>query len=682
VQSARFTNREISWLEFNRRVLALADDQSLPVLERVKFLAIAGRNLDEFFQVRVALLNAEYDSPVDVIAPDGMNVEEQLGSIRERALEQVELEERILYGDLLPQLSDCGIQLVEWSDLDEEARAELDRTFFERIFPVLTPLAVDPTHPFPYVSNLSFNLAVMLADPSSGGARFARIKVPALLDRFQRLPGTCTFVPIESVIAAHLDKLFPGMEVRSHCPFRVTRDADLDLAEDDAEDMLVAIETSIERRRRLSDAVRLEVHASMSVEARELLLAELELDPEDLFVRSGLLDLGELWQLYSQIDRPELKDVPWPAQIPSAFASPSSEEPVDVFSVLRERDVLVQHPYESFDQSVLLFLEQAAADPDVLAIKHTLYRSSGPENPIGRTLIRAARSGKQVVTLVELKARFDEETNVEWARALEQAGVHVVYGVVGLKTHAKTILVIRREGETIRRYCHVGTGNYNPATARHYEDLGLLSARPELGEDLARLFNHLTGFSRPGAYDKLVCAPEGLRPTLLDWIREEIDAGDGEIVIKVNSLSDQRLIDALYEASQAGVEVDLIVRGICCLRPGVPGISDRIRVRSVLGRYLEHSRIYRFGSERRGRRYYIGSADLMPRNLDRRVEVVAPIEAPELQERIDEILQTLLEDDELSWELRDRRWERVRSRRGVRAQEELQRRARLRSQSA
>jgi polyphosphate kinase len=623
-------------------------------------------------------LNVAYDSPVAVVSPDGLSVEQQLDAIRSRTLEFAEIEQRILTKQLLPQLAERGIRLAHWYELGAAEREELARAFHERIFPVLTPLAVDPTHPFPYVSNLSFNLAVMLKDPATGSVRFARIKIPDLLDRFQRLVGTSTFVPIEQIIAAHLQRLFPGREIQSNCPFRVTRDADLDLREDDADDLLIAVESSLERRRRLSDAVRLEVHASMSQTARELLLDELE--PEALFVREDLLDLGALWQLYEQIDRPELKEPVWAPQTPPAFTSSTPDESVDVFSVLREGEVLVQHPYDSFDQSVLLFLEQAAADPDVLAIKHTLYRSSGPENPIGQTLIKAARAGKQVVTLVELKARFDEETNIEWARALEQAGVHVLYGLVGLKTHAKAILVIRREGDAIRRYCHVGTGNYNPATARQYEDIGLFSARPELGEDLGALFNHLTGFSRPDTYRKLICAPEALRSALLRWIREEIEAGDGRIVLKVNSLADARLIAALYEASSAGVEIDLIVRGICCLRPGVAGVSDRIRVRSVLGRYLEHSRIYRFGNERRGVRHYIGSADLMPRNLDRRVELLGPVEAPEQQERIDEILRVMLADDELAWELNDRRWQRVETVRGVRAQRELQRLARRRSQ--
>ena len=393
------------------------------------------------------------------------------------------------------------------------------------------------------------------------------------------------------------------------------------------------------------------------------------------------MDLGDLWQLYTDLDRPELKDLPWMPRKPRAFSAPGPDEKPDLFRALRDHDVLVQHPYESFDHSVLAFLEQAAADPDVLAIKHTLYRSSGPENPIGRTVTRAAQAGKQVVTLVELKARFDEATNVEWARALEQAGVHVVYGMPGLKTHAKLILVVRREGDSIRRYCHVGTGNYNPVTARLYEDVGLFSADPALGEDIGELFNHLTGFSRPDVYRKVIVAPSELRAAVVGWIREEIEAGDGRIRIKLNSLSDTGIIDALYEASQAGVEVDLVVRGICCLRPGVPGLSERIRVRSVLGRYLEHSRLFRFGSERRGHRYFLGSADLMPRNLDRRVELVVPVESPALRARIDEIFDTLLADDAHAWELRDRTWVRVPRQRGLAAQAELQHRARERARS-
>jgi len=670
----------MSWLDFNARVLALASDPDVPLLERVKFLAIASRNLDEFFQIRVALLNAQFDSQLGTLSADGMSVGHQLDEIRDRALELAEAEERILVGELLPELQEFGLRIARWSELDDGDRARLDDIFYESIFPVLTPLAVDPAHPFPYISNLSFNLAVMIRDDASDAAHFARVKIPDLFDRFQHLPGTSTFVPIEEVIASHLHDLFPGKQVLHHSPFRVTRDAGLDLHEDDADDLLVAVQSSLERQRRRSDAVRIEVHASMTHEVRDVLLTELQLGQDELYERQRLLDLGALGQIYEDFDFPEAKQVPWVPQLPKVLAGADGE--ADIFSVLRDRDVLVQHPYDAFDQSVLMFLEQAASDPEVLAIKQTLYRSSGPENPVGRTLIRAAIAGKQVVTVVELKARFDEATNVEWARTLERAGIHVLYGMVGLKTHAKVILVVRREGGSIRHYCHIGTGNYNPSTARHYEDIGLFSARRELGEDLVRLFNSLTGSSRLGTFSELVCAPEGLRDALLGWIREEIESGDGEIVLKVNSLADPLIIEALYEASEAGVEVDLVVRGICCLRAGVAGLSERIRVRSVLGRYLEHSRLYRFGSERRGRRYYIGSADLMPRNLDRRVEAMVPIDAPELQSRLDDILCAMLEDDKFSWLLDDTSWVRNPGGVGVGAQEALQQRSVLRLKSS
>jgi len=640
----RYLNRELSWLDFDRRVLALAEDSRQPLLERIKFLAITSRNLDEFFQVRVAGLHAQREAPVPVTSPDGRTPEQQLREIRTRALALTRAAQDVFAKQIAPALAEAGIQIASWSSLGGGDRDRLGAEFEARIFPVLTPLAVDPAHPFPYVSNLSFNVAVLARDPDDGSVRFARIKVPSLLDRFLALPGD-RWVPVEQVIGAHLEHLFPGMEILSWSPFRVTRDADLDLEEDEAEDLLAAIESGLQRRRRLSDAVRLEIDRSMSERALDLLLEELELGPDDVYVSDALLDLGSLWELYTRVGRPELRDEPWVPQPAPRVAKAEPGRRIDFFALLRERDVLVHFPYDSFETSVQEFLAQAADDPHVLAIKHTLYRSSGPENPIGRTLIRAAQNGKQVVTLVELKARFDEETNIEWARTLEQAGVHVVYGLVGLKTHAKVMLVVRSEPDGIRRYCHVGTGNYHPLTARLYEDLGVFSANEELGADLGDLFNHLTGFGRQQPYRKILVAPEALRPALLGRIREEMEAPDGRLVIKVNNLSDPALIDAFYAASQAGVEIDLIVRGICCLRPGVPGLSERIRVRSILGRFLEHSRVFRFGSETRGPRYFIGSADLMPRNLDKRVELAVPIEEPALAGRIEEMLQLLLADD-------------------------------------
>jgi polyphosphate kinase len=680
-EPSRYINRDLSWLDFDTRVLEMAEDRDRPLLERVKFLAIFARNLDEFFQVRVALLQAEHQSRIEIAQDGGVRTDEVLGAIRDRVVALIAREEALFAKSLRPELAAAGIRICDWSDLDETDRAHLSRVFDEQVFPVLTPLAVDPAHPFPYVSNLSFNLAVLVRDPGTGTQRFSRIKIPALLDRFVPMPDGERFVPIEQVISAFLDRLFPGMSVESHCEFRVTRDADLDIEEDEADDLLLAIESSLRRRRHSSDAVRLEVDAGMALETRALLLAELELESADLYVREGALDLGALWQLY-RLDRPALKDRVWIPRVDPQFAGPTSDLSAgDVFARLRRGDVLVHHPYDSFERSVQMFLAQAAADPNVLAIKHTIYRTSGSENPIGSTLIRAAAAGKQVVTLVELQARFDEQVNIEWARRLEEAGVHVVYGLVGLKTHAKIALVVRQEEDGIRRYCHVGTGNYNPVTASSYEDVGLFSADPELGADLSELFNHMTGFSHERTYRKLLVAPVGLRASLLEMIRREAESGAGRIVIKVNNLQDPEIIDALYEASAAGTEIDLIVRAICGLRPGVPLLSERIRVRSVLGRFLEHSRIFRFGQRATQTRWYIGSADLMPRKLDRRVEVLAPVDAPALQARLDQILELLLADDTGVWELHDRTWQRVPTVRGRSAQSELQALAQERTRS-
>jgi len=536
----------------------------------------------------------------------------------------------------------------------------------------LTPLAVDPAHPFPYISHLSLNLAVMVSDPSLGQMRFARVKVPPLLPRFVALPGAGRFIALEQVIALHLDALFPGMQVVSQHPFRVTRDADLDLVDDEASDLLAAIQNELRRQQRKASVVRLEVDVAMSEEVLGLLMRELDLERSDVYPVAGLLDLSDLWAIYA-LERPDLKDEAWTPMTQARLQGVDNQS-ADFFKVLSEGDVLVHHPYDSFSTSAEAFIDQAAQDPHVLAIKQTLYRTSGPVSPIVRALIRAAESGKQVVALVELKARGDEQANIAWAQALEQVGVHVVYGVVGLKTHAKVTLVVRSEPSGIRRYVHVGTGNYNPKTAQIYEDVGLLSADPELGGDVSELFNFLTGYSRQRRFGRPMVAPVGLRSGIIRLIRREADRpGRGRIIIKVNSLVDTDVVEALYDASQAGVDIDLIVRGPCSLRPGVAGLSERIRVRSLVGRFLEHSRILRFGPDGAEAQYFIGSADLMPRNLDRRVEAMVPVDEPRLQAQLGEILTTVLEDDVLAWELQaDGTWVKVPTRNGINAQRAFQ----------
>ena len=650
-------------------MLALAEDASLPLLERLKFVAIFANNLDEFFQVRVSGLQEQVEAGVVKRSPDGRTPAEQLEGIRERAQELSTRAADVFATELVPALEKERIRIVRSIEaLDRADLAFLEQEFDERIFPVLTPLSVDPAHPFPYISNLSLNLAAMVRDPMTGVRRFARVKVPPLLPRFVPLPDGERFVPLETVIAAHLDRLFPGMELVGHHTFRLTRDADLEVEEDEAEDLLEAIQSVLRRRRRGANPVRLEVDEAMSHEVLELLRRELDLEEEEVVVTPGLLDLSALWSLVA-LDRPELKHEPWVPVTQPRLAD--GEAAPDLFEVLRAGDVLVHHPYDSFSSSVEAFVEQAARDPAVLAIKQTMYRTSTQESPIIRALIRAAELGKQVVALVELKARFDEEANITYARELEQAGVHVVHGVVGLKTHAKISLVVRREAAGVRRYAHVGTGNYNPVTARLYEDMGLLTADPEIGADLTDLFNLLTGYSRQREYRRLLVAPEYLRPEMLELIRGQAREG-GRIVLKMNALVDPDMVDALYEASQAGAEIDLIVRGICCLRPGIPGLSERITVRSLVGRYLEHSRIFRFG-ERAEATHYIGSADLMQRNLDRRVEALVPVADPSLAARLDEVLDVLMQDDMLSWTLgADGTWTKVRGERGIDAQQRLQ----------
>jgi len=677
---SRYLNRELSWLDFNTRVLALAEDRALPLLERAKFLAIFSRNLDEFFQVRVAGLKEQVGAGVGSRTADGSTPQEQLRAIRNRVDELVQRHGRCFTDDVAVALERERVRFVDWSSLSDEDRAQLTEVFESRIYPVLTPLAVDPAHPFPYISNLSLNLAVVVADSDTGASHVARVKVPALLQRFVPLRDGERFVPLEQLIAAQLHMLFPGMRVVSHHVFRLTRNADFDLEGDEAEDLLEAVQSVLQRRRRSPLAVRLEVDRTMSPGVLDLLVRELELEPDDVYTVDAPLDLGGLWDI-TRIDRRDLAAEPWaPVTQPALAASP--EGPPDLFRVLRTQHVLVQHPYDSFETSVEAFIEQAAADPQVLAIKQTLYRTSGPVSPIIRSLTRAAEAGKQVVALIELTARFDEQANITWAQLLEDAGVHVVYGMVGFKTHAKVTLVVRQEETGIRRYCHVGTGNYNPDTARIYEDIGLLTCDEQLGADLSELFNLLTGYSRQRRYRKLLVAPTTLRSALLELIGEQSRPG-GRIAIKVNSLVDPEMVDALYAASQAGAEIDLVVRGICCLRPGVSGLSESIRVRSIVGRYLEHSRIYRFGHPGDGALHYLGSADLMTRNLDRRVEAVVPVQSPQLCARLDEILDVNLRDDLLAWELHgDGRWTKVPATEGINTQVRLQQLAQARAQAA
>ncbi len=654
----RFINRELSWLEFNSRVLAQAEDARLPLLERVKFVAIHASNLDEFFQVRVAGLKGQVAAGITRPTHDGLSPRAQLSSIRDAVDAQLDRVAALWRDELLPSLADAGICITAWDDLDVDDRKYLADEFENRIFPILTPLAVDLGRPFPFISNLSLNLGVILRGVDRTLHLFARVKVPNLLDRFLVLPDGERLVPVEQVIAAHLDQLFPGMETVDHVVFRVIRNADLAIDEGEAEDLLEAVEMEL-RRRRFRSVVRLEVEGDIAPEARDLLLDELDIEPDDVSVSEIPLDLVELWELYA-LDRPDLKEPEWaPVTAPELRGG---DDAVDMFAVVGERDVLVHHPYTSFSTSVQEFIRQAAHDQRVLALKLTLYRTDG-DSPIVESLIHAAEQGKQVAVVVELKARFDEEANIGWARRLERAGVHVAYGLLGLKVHTKTCLVVRDEPAGIRRYCHIGTGNYNSKTARLYEDIGLLTADREIGRDVGHLFNFLTGYGSEVDYEHLLVAPHGLRSGLRALIEGETALGpDGRIVLKMNSLVDAELIDALYGASQAGVPIDLIVRGICCLRPGVPQLSETIRVRSLIGRYLEHSRVYMFanGRDRDEPTYLIGSGDWMPRNLDGRIEALCPVLDPDLQARLDHILTTCLADDQLAWELDpDSTWTRV-----------------------
>ena len=661
-----YFNRELSWLEFNHRVLHEAIDPRTPLLERLKFMAIFSSNLDEYFMVRVAALIDQDEARVRKLSADGRTPGEQLEAISQRLRPMVAQQHQHFEQVLRPQLGSHGIFILDYVDLNQEQRTYVHQYYEEQIFPVLTPLAVDPGHPFPLISNLSLNLAVVVKDPDTDEELFARVKVPKILPRFLDLPenlrqwmddrpGIWTGVPLEQVIAHNLESLFPGMNIQEYHPFRITRNADLALEEDEAEDLLQTIEQELRKRHIGRSAVRMEIQPSMPEAVRKMLMEELELSDRDIYEIDGLLGLGNLMSLTS-LPLPDLKDESWTPMIPPRLRrmmESSNEDGEDIFSVIRNGDLLLHHPYYSFSATVQEFITQAAHDPQVLAIKMTLYRTSG-DSPIVQALIAAAENGKQVAVLVELKARFDEENNINWAKKLEQAGVHVVYGLVGLKTHTKVVLVVRREASCIRRYVHIGTGNYNPKTARLYTDLGILSCREELGADLTDLFNYLTGYSRQRSYRKLLVSPVNARDRFIALIRREIDhcqAGKtGRIVAKMNSLVDSAIIAALYEASQAGVEIDLIIRGMCCLRPGLEGVSENIRVISIIGRFLEHSRVFYFqnGGEEE---VYIGSADWMPRNLDRRVEAITPVEDPDISKDLQEILGIMLADNRQAWEL-------------------------------
>jgi polyphosphate kinase len=654
----RFLDREASWLHFNQRVLELAEDESQPLLERTRFLAIFASNLDEFFMVRVAGLKRRIAAGVAVRAASGHLPREVLESIWERASTLMSRHATVFRDHIVPALEREGIQLVRWEDLERDEQKHCKRLFKERIFPVLTPLAVDPAHPFPYISGLSLNLAVIVRHPKTGKEHFARVKVPPIFDRFVPV-GNQRFVPLEDVIREHLKRLFPGMEVLQVHTFRVTRNEDLEVEEDDAENLLAALEKEL-LRRKFGPPVRLEVEETMDPRVLDLLVSELGVSKGEVFTVPGPLDLRGLHDI-ADLDREELK---YPAFVPSThhqLAPVESASPVDVFKAAKRGDVLLHHPYDSFATSVQRFIEQAAADPHVLAIKQTLYRTSG-DSPIIDALIDAAEAGKQVLVIVEIKARFDESNNIRWARKLEHAGCHVVYGLVGLKTHCKLAMVVRDEPDGIRRYTHIGTGNYNPKTARLYEDLGLITADETVGEDVAHLFNNLSGYSRNASYEQLLVAPDSVRLGLVDQIHAEIahhrSGRPAGIRIKANSVVDEAVIDALYLASQEGVPVELLVRGISALRPGVPGLSENIRVRSVLGRFLEHSRICWFanGGEPTA---WIGSADLMHRNLDRRVEVLVRLPSEELVTEVGRVLDLAFADDTRAWELGpDGEWQR------------------------
>ena len=647
----RLLNRELSWLDFDRRVLDLASDLRRPLLERLKFIAIYAQNLDEFFQVRVAGLQDRLEAEPTRTSADGLTPGEQLAEIQARVSAFASEAQALFEHELRPALAVEGISLVGWDELDARERREAQRRFDSEVHPLLIPLAVDSAHPFPYLSGLSLSVGAVVAHTPTGEERFARIKVPSFVKRFFDV-GNGRYVPIEEMIQALFQRFFPEDEILEVGCFRVTRDADLDVDDRDTVDLASEIEHELRRRNRQSDAVRLEVDRSVGPLMRSYLMHELDLDDADVYRTEGMLDLGALFELV-KLDRPELKDPPW---TPRRIRALNADRPAEFFQTVRERDFLVHHPYQSFEGSVEELLRAASQDPQVLVIMSTLYRTGGPESGIVQALEQAAAFGKQVLVLVELKARFEEAANLERARSLERAGAHVVYGVMGLKTHAKLALVIRAEEDGLRRYCHVGTGNYNPVTARLYEDIGLLTSSPEITLDAAEVFQRLTSGSGARDYARLLVAPERLRDGLLARIREQTHR-HGRIVFKMNSLADPPIIEALYAASQAGAKIDLVVRGICCLRPGVSGLSENIRVRSIVGRFLEHSRIFRFGDPVDGAEHWLGSADLMPRNLDLRVETLVPVDDPALRSRLDRVLAVYLQPDIRTWELGpDGRW--------------------------
>jgi polyphosphate kinase len=655
------TDREMSWLSFNQRVLELAEDPTMPLLERVRFLSIFSSNLDEFYMVRVATLMSKLENGVTAANVAGFTPMELMKQVSIRTNELMERQSRVYHEEIEPLLKNEGIEFVHWDQLNDTERGYVTKLFQDRIFPVLTPLAVDPSHPFPYISGLSLNLAVIVKNPASHEEFFARVKVPEILPRFiaTAKTGSTRFLPLEDLIAIHLQELFPGMVIEDHYTFRITRNQDIDLDEEESEDILTSIEQELARRR-FGPPVRLEIENGVDEKLVEKLAEEIKINPENIIHIAAPLDLTSLNKI-ADLDFPDLKFDSFRSRSAKALSEVDQEDPDLFFAAIRQGEILLHHPYESFTSSVVQFLQNAAQDPQTLAIKQTLYRTSG-DSPIVEALIEAAEAGKQVLAVIEIRARFDEQANVRWARKLEAAGVHVVYGLMGLKTHAKLSLVIRDEANGLRRYCHLGTGNYNPKTARAYEDLGILSADPELTEDLTKLFNQLSGFAPQSTYSRLLVAPSTLRSGIFERIDREIEnqkAGKpAGIQLKLNSILDEGFVEKIYQASQAGVKIDLLVRGICAVQPGIKGISENITVKSVLGRFLEHSRIFHFVNGGNNE-YWIGSADLMGRNLDRRVESLVRIDKKEHQHRLQEILDLGLSPDSSSWQLSGTDWVRV-----------------------